>query len=95
MAGGDKKKWKKHLWMYSRYNQPRYVTYLGDDWYQVEGPAEYIRGGDDFFDFEGGPMLMIGEFFDLYSEIVEIKAQHETGNDHAIVKVKVCNTQAT
>jgi len=96
MAGGknDKQKWKKHLWCISRYDQPRYATYLGDDWFLIEGPSNFFRYGDDFIDFEGGPFLQIGEFFDMYSDVCAFELCDSKDN-YSKVKVKVCNTQPT
>jgi len=91
LLGGGKKKWKKHLWMISSNNQPRYITYLGDDWYQIEGPTTFLRYTlDQAADFEGGPFLVKGDFFDLYSEICEVVLDTPPKNNtaYAIVRIK-------
>lgn len=59
----------------SRYGVPRSVVLIDPDRgvFKVTGESLYSRGGEDMFDFEGGPFYMVGEsFFDI-GEIVSVE----------------------
>jgi hypothetical protein len=59
----------------SRYGVPRSVVLIDPDRgvFKITGESLYSRGGEDMFDFEGGPFYMVGEqFFDI-GEIVSVE----------------------
>ena len=45
----------------SRYGQLRTITLLDEQrgMFKVSGPSEFCRGGEDMFDFEGGPFYCV------------------------------------
>jgi len=46
--------------MESRYGQKRFIRAVDDKTYVVYGESNYFRCGEEFFDFEGGPFIVIG-----------------------------------
>ena len=59
----------------SRYNIPRHIEVFDANNYLIWGNSEYLRYGDDFIDYEGGPFVQKGE--QLYKDderaIIDIK----------------------
>jgi len=45
----------------SRYGDDRIITKRDDGTYTIEGRTLFSRGGEDMFDFEGGPCIMVGD----------------------------------
>ena len=77
--------------VYSRYNQKRTIkcidTKLGV--FTMCGPSDMSRSSDLMFDFEGGPMLEVGEDFYGYGEIVGLHEKPYTKKDGVCVLVSV------
>jgi hypothetical protein len=92
MAGG-----KKILYAISRYGKPRYMTNNGDGTYVIEGHSTFTRGGEELFDFEGGPCLFIGDHLSLYEIISGLVSLPTPKKDYAkvLVKVNACSTHQT
>lgn len=44
----------------SRYGQKRFIRAVDDRTYVIYGESNYFRGGEEFFDFEGGPFISVG-----------------------------------
>lgn len=44
----------------SRYGQDRFIRKVDDTKYVVYGQCRYFRCGEKFFDFEGGPIIIVG-----------------------------------
>ena len=44
----------------SRYSTPRYFEKVDKNTYLVWGESHYIRGGEGYIDFEGGPFISVG-----------------------------------
>ena len=44
----------------SRYGQKRFVRNVDENNFVVYGESSFHRVGEDFFDFQGGPFLMVG-----------------------------------
>ena len=55
----------------SRYGEKRTI-YKFRNHYIIEGESQYIRGGDDFIDFEGGPYLSKRAVVNFFGENVLI-----------------------
>ena len=55
----------KTMKIQSRYGEIRNIDLLDQDRgiFCMHGLSNFTRGGDGMFDFEGGPMLMVGEEF--------------------------------
>lgn len=68
--------WSKQIdMMFSRDGTPRYIEVLDANNYLIYGKSNYLRYGDDFIDYEGGPFIQKGQ--PLYKEdervVIDIK----------------------
>jgi len=45
----------------SRYNIPRHIEVFDANNYLIWGNSEYLRHGDDYVDYEGGPFIQKGQ----------------------------------
>lgn len=45
----------------SRYGVPRYIEKLNENAYLIYGNSNYIRSGENFIDYEGGPNISVGQ----------------------------------
>lgn len=52
--------------MKSRYGQERHLKKIDDDTYIVYGESAFMRGAEDMVDFEGGPMLQVGDDLSIF-----------------------------
>jgi|GEM_PF-4946654 hypothetical protein len=73
--------WSKQIdMMFSREGTPRYIEVLDANNYLIYGNSNYLRFGDDFIDYEGGPFIAKGQ--PLYGS-----------DERVIVDIKPCITE--
>jgi len=63
----------------SRYGTSRFLNKISDNLYILTGESHFIRGSEDFIDFEGGPYISVGmnlmDIFGVDEEVTEINLQ--------------------
>ena len=78
----------------SRYGQLRTAILLDEErgTFKVSGPSNFCRGGENMFDFEGGPFYAVGTDFHGLGEVTSVTIPcHEEYDFHeptALVTVK-------
>lgn len=76
----------------SRYGDKRTIECVDSDKgiFKIYGKAHFCRQGETMFDFEGGPMLEVGEEFYGFGTIagIDSKVKQDQGTD-AVVYVSV------
>ena len=53
----------KEFTVTSRYGHERLIRNIEDRQYILVGKSEFVRAGQDFIDYEGGPFLRVGDDF--------------------------------
>jgi hypothetical protein len=67
----------------SRYGSPRFIRRVDEDTFVIYGESRYFRVGEEFFDFEGGPFILIG----MKASLLGLK------DDRRIVSVKALDCE--
>ena len=72
----------------SRYGAKRTIECLDHEKgiFKMYGQSHFTRGAEDMFDFEGGPMLQVGEEFYGFGTIagLDSKVGHDHGTDACV-----------
>ena len=70
----------------SRYGDERILTKRKDGNYSIEGHTIFSRCGDDLFDFEGGPCVMVGDrLLNIVNDVDDVIVESIT-IDHSVVE---------
>lgn len=84
------------LTLHSRYGDTRTITPNGHGWYTMEGKSHYYRAGMNndnteiaYVDFEGGPILHVGDDFNGYGKILSFVIEKDAPKDHFKVRIEV------
>jgi len=77
--------------VHSRYSTARTVKWIDMERgiFEVSGVSEFIRVAPNMIDFEGGPMLMVGEEFYGYGTIASLQQVIQKTGEYAKVLVSV------
>jgi len=88
---------KETITTHNRYSEPRTITCIDEDKgiFEVSGVSAFVRVAPNMFDFEGGPMLMVGEEFYGYGTIAGVQQVIQTTGEYVKVLVSVDYNAAT